>query len=147
MVSQTIARRYEKLRKLPRNIDDRFGGSGGLSLRRISRIKQVLGFQSRQDEGDPEDRWLVNRLGLLPGAKMATPKIEAEFSVESIWHEKPMGYYVTPGGSINIWHDVGRRKQIYEYCPEIKMILKMKLERERCTKEDEEKKDQGATQT
>ena len=108
----------------------------------MSKIKQVLSFQSRQDQNDAEDRWFVNRLGLLPGAKMANASLEAQFTVEGIWHERPMGYHV--GGSGNalpdeVWNDIEKRKRIYDYCPEIKLLLRMKLERERCEVKNEDR--------
>ncbi|KAI9681111.1 MAG: hypothetical protein M1817_002393 [Caeruleum heppii] len=122
----------------PWRADDRFGGSGGFSLRRMSRIKQVLQFQTRQDEGDAEDRWLVPRVGLLPGAQMANASQEASFGVEGVWHERPMGYHVAPDDlHHDVWDVEEHRQEIFKYCPEIKMILKMKLGRERCPPEPE----------
>ncbi|TGJ72983.1 hypothetical protein EYR41_000103 [Orbilia oligospora] len=123
----------------PWNLQDKFGGNGGLSLRKISKIKQVLQFQERIPETDPEDLWLIKRIGLLPGANMATARQEAEFSVENVWHSSPMGFHLgmsgerLPGG---VWDREDNRKRIYEYCPEIKMIMKMRLERERCTQDE-----------
>lgn len=119
-----------------RTIVDKIGGLGGLSLRRLSKVKQVLSFQSRQDEAEPEDHWLVGRIATLPEANLPPPEVEKYFSVQSVWHEKPLGYHVGANGANRfpeIWHSYERRKQIYEYCPEIKMVLDMKLERERCT--------------
>ena len=101
----------------------------------MSRIKEVLKFQSRQDDGEGEDRWLVRRVGLLPGAKMAENHVEQQFSVERIWYDKPLGYHMGPkdnGLPKEIWDNQAQRRMIYDYCPEIKMILAMKLEGERC---------------
>ena len=111
----------------------RFGGNGGLSLRNVERVKEVLRFQRRLDDSAPEDQWLSARLGLLPGARMCPPDREREFAVEDVWHEWPMGYHVNPAGlGADVWELKEKRKQIFEYCPEIKMILDMRLERERC---------------
>lgn len=64
---------------------------------------------------------------------MARPEIERMFSVESIWTDRPMGYHLDPAGLHgDIWENRERRKAIYHYCPEIKIILDMHLERERC---------------
>ncbi|KAJ6264990.1 hypothetical protein Dda_1145 [Drechslerella dactyloides] len=123
----------------PWNLKDSFGGNGGLSLRKISRIRQVLSFQQRLPDSESDDAWLISRLGLLPGANMATPDQEAEFSVENIWHQSPMGYHVGRRLSDDVWGNETHRKGVYEYCPEIKMILNMRLERERCSKEELEK--------
>ena len=46
-----------------------------------------------------------------------------------------MGYHVREGGQNlrdGVWKDPERRKQIFEYCPELSLIMDMKLERERC---------------
>lgn len=102
-------------------------------------MKQVLSFQSRQDEGEPEDHWLVDRIATLPNANMPPPEVEKGFSVQVVWHERPLGYHISAHGTNRhheIWDSDERRKEIYEYCPEIKMILDMKLEKERCTKEE-----------
>lgn len=115
-----------------RRLDDRFGGNGALSLRRVSGVKQVLRFQSRLNDSDPSDRWLSMRMGLLPDAKMAPASKEAEFSVENVWHDKPMGYRADTILPDSVWGDSDKRKQIYQYCPEVKIIHEMKLERQRC---------------
>lgn len=102
-------------------------------------MKQVLSFQSRQDEGEPEDHWLVGRIATLPNANMPPPEVEKGFSVQAVWHERPLGYHISAHGTNRhheIWDNEERRKITYEYCPEIKMILDMKLEKERCTKEE-----------
>ncbi|KAI4090030.1 MAG: hypothetical protein LQ344_004960 [Seirophora lacunosa] len=119
----------------PWGLEDRFGGNGALSLRRVSGVKQVLRFQSRLNDSIPSDRWLSMRMGLLPDANMAPASKEAEFSVENIWHEKPMGYRVDNILPDSVWGDMNKRKQIYQYCPEVKIIHEMKLERQRCKTE------------
>ncbi|KAL8833359.1 MAG: hypothetical protein Q9170_004312 [Blastenia crenularia] len=118
----------------PWRLDDRFGGNGALSLRRVSGVKQILRFQTRLNDSDPSDRWLSMRMGLLPDARMAPASKEAEFSVENVWHDKPMGYRVDTILPDSVWGDRDRRKQIYDYCPEVKIIHEMKLERQRCQK-------------
>ena len=54
-----------------RNLEDRFGGNGGLSLRRVSKVLEVLQFQTRLDNTFSEDQWMASRVGLIPGANMA----------------------------------------------------------------------------
>src|SRR2546421_9893715 len=124
-----------------RNLDDRFGGNGGLSLRRVSKVLEVLQFQTRLDNTFSEDQWMASRVGLVPGANMAPPTVEREFAVEDIWTERPMGYHinptVSPGNSQDVWDDPAKRRMIYEYCPEIKIILDMRLDREQCALPDE----------
>ncbi|KAG9246131.1 hypothetical protein BJ878DRAFT_311048 [Calycina marina] len=119
----------------PRSAGDRFAGNGGLSIRRISVIKKVLEFQERYNDTQPEDEWFGKRLITMPGAIVATGEQEERFSVEAIWHPKPLGFHVPEGGmnlADDVWKDPTRRKHNFEYCPELVMIMPMKLERERC---------------
>ena len=120
---------------------DRFAGNGGLSLRRISAVRKILGFQSRYNDTDPEDEWFGKRITVLPGARVASGTQEEHFSVEGIWHEKPMGYHVRDGGenlAEDVWKDPEKRKKTFDYCPELVMIMPMKLERERCEGDNKE---------
>jgi len=116
----------------PRTPDDRFAGNGGLSIRRVSAIQRVLSFQERQNDTQPEDEWFGKRMTTMTGIKVATGEMEDHFSVEDVWHERPMGYHVRAGLPEGVWKPREQRKKIFEYCPEIVMIMDMKLERERC---------------
>jgi len=66
----------------PWNPNGRFGGNGGLSLRRVSKIIQVLRNQQRIENSEPEDVWLTDRLGHIPGAKLANGTVSLTFSGE-----------------------------------------------------------------
>ncbi|TVY34531.1 hypothetical protein LSUB1_G005748 [Lachnellula subtilissima] len=55
----------------PWNPNGQFGGNGGLSLRRVSAIVDVLRNQVRAPHSEPEDVWLAERLGHRPGARLA----------------------------------------------------------------------------
>ncbi|RDL35371.1 Uncharacterized protein BP5553_07302 [Venustampulla echinocandica] len=66
----------------PWNPDGRFGGNGGLSLRRVSKIVDVLRNQERFPNSEPEDVWLTDRLGHRPGAKLANGTVSLVFSGE-----------------------------------------------------------------
>jgi hypothetical protein len=102
-------------------------------MRNVEKVKEVLQFQKRLENTESEDRWLSKRLGLLPKANMCPPETEKEFAVDDVWHEWPMGYHVNSGSfSVDVWQPKAKRKQIFDYCPEIKIILDMRLERERC---------------
>jgi len=72
---------------------------------------------------------------VIPGLKIASGEDENHFSVEESWHDKPMGYHLRDGGGhlpSKVWKDKAQRKKLLEYCPDIAIILPMKLERERC---------------
>ncbi|KAJ9131654.1 hypothetical protein NKR23_g11637 [Pleurostoma richardsiae] len=66
----------------PWNPEGRFGGNGGLSLRRVSAIIDVLRHQERVPGSEPEDVWLADRLGHRPGAKLANGTVALTFSGE-----------------------------------------------------------------
>jgi hypothetical protein len=66
----------------PWNPHGRFGGNGGLSLRRVSAIIDILRNQERVPGSDPEDVWLTERLGHRPGSKLANGTISSTFSGE-----------------------------------------------------------------
>ncbi|KAH8154717.1 uncharacterized protein LAJ45_01248 [Morchella importuna] len=116
----------------PWNLKDAYGGNGGLSLRRVSRILQILRTQRRYaHHREMEDMWLVRRIGTLPGARMANGSTEAGFSVEGVWAEEPMGYHLGGSGAVMplaVWMERERRERVWEWCPEIKMIMGMELE-------------------
>ncbi|APA07761.1 hypothetical protein SS1G_00653 [Sclerotinia sclerotiorum 1980 UF-70] len=146
----------------PWNPNGRFGGNGGLSLRRVSAIIDVLRHQVRVDGSEAEDVWLTDRLGHRPGAKLANGTTSLTFSGEmhsgkgeqvaaekkkgkgkdgtkagglikgvDDWRDgfyEPMGYH-TGGSGVTlhsgIWGTPEKRKHIWDYCPEVKMTLKM----------------------
>lgn len=104
----------------------------------MSVIKRVLSFQERFNDSEPEDEWFGKRLWVLPGAKIAS-KLEGAISVEDVYMERPVGFHIREGGgdlNESMWSDAARRREIFEYCPEVSMIMDMKLERERCPDDD-----------
>lgn len=125
--------------KIPRTADDKFAGNGGLSIRRISMVKKILDFQARYNDTEPEDEWFGKRIMVYPGAVVAQGEKEKQFAVEDAYYEKPLGYHVRDGGqelADDVWKDPAKRKKNFEYCPELTMIMPMKLERERCPGDD-----------
>ncbi|KAH7037786.1 uncharacterized protein B0I36DRAFT_345851 [Microdochium trichocladiopsis] len=124
----------------PRSGDDKFSGNGGLTLRRVSAIRRVLAIQSRLNNTDPEDEWFGRRVLVLPGAKVASAA-HGQFAVEDHYIPQAMGFHVREGGAIlhqQVWKNHTRRKEIFDYCPELSIIMDMKLERERCPNDDRE---------
>lgn len=145
----------------PWNPNGRFGGNGGLSLRRVSAIVDVLRNQQRIPGTEPEDVWLTDRLGHRPGARLANGTASMTFSGEMYggeaerlanpekgapkfggvagelvkgiddWRDgqyEPMGYHTGGSGETlhgGIWGTPEMRKHIWNYCPEVKMMLKM----------------------
>lgn len=142
----------------PWNPQGQGGGNGGLSLRKVSSIIDVLHKQTRADNSEPEDVWLSVRLGARPNANLANGSLEIQFSgemhggpVEKVWDGKgpkdafdhgyvkgvddwrdgfyePMGYHTGGSGDTlhgPIWGTPAMRKHIWDYCPEMKMTLKM----------------------
>ncbi|KAK0646008.1 hypothetical protein B0T16DRAFT_412408 [Cercophora newfieldiana] len=72
----------------PWKVESRFGGNGGLSLRRVSAIVEVLRNQVRRHGSEPEDIWLTDRLGHRPGARLANGTVSLVFSGEQHQGEK-----------------------------------------------------------
>jgi hypothetical protein len=80
-----------------------YGGNGGLSLRKVSKIIKVLKREQRRiGDGALEDLWISDRLRMLEGAKMANATISKTFSVESVWDDAPLGYHV---GWLGVHHE------------------------------------------
>lgn len=124
----------------PRTPNDRFSGNGGLSLRRVSAIKRILGFQARYNDTEAEDEWFGKRAYILPGAKVASGT-DGMLAVEDVYVESPMGFHVREGGkqlADAVWKNPQQRQKIFRYCPELSLIMDMKLERERCKGDDKQ---------
>ncbi|KAI4199104.1 MAG: hypothetical protein LQ346_002623, partial [Caloplaca aetnensis] len=112
----------------PWNRDGRYGGNGGLSMRKVSSIIRVLQHQRRIPDSEPEDVWLSERLGHLPNGKLANGTVSNEFSVENTYADQPMGYHLGHSGRGNPAAYLGtpeKRQKVWDYCPEIKMLTDM----------------------
>ncbi|KAK1971539.1 hypothetical protein LY78DRAFT_89270 [Colletotrichum sublineola] len=66
----------------PWNPGGRWGGNGGLSIRRVSAMIDILRYQQRVDNSEPEDVWLAERLAHRPGSKVANGTVSLYFSGE-----------------------------------------------------------------
>lgn len=108
-----------------------FGGNGGLSLRRVSRILKAIEKAGRRphNDGALEDLWLVNKMHELDGWHMPNADISKHFSVESVWDDRPLGYHIGWLGVHHeqIWDEKWQVDHIMEYCPEVKIVLGMNL--------------------
>jgi hypothetical protein len=98
------------------------GGNGGLSLRHVPSIIKVLKNDTRKaNASEWEDRWLCDRL-----PNLAPPQVAQTFSVESMYYERPLGYHLRGSGKLidpKIWANGTRKRHIFRYCPETKIIL------------------------
>jgi hypothetical protein len=62
-------------------------------------------------------------------------------SVEDTYIPNSMGFHVRDGGNglaDAVWKDPTQRKAIFDYCPELSLIMDMKLEVERCPGDDKQ---------
>ena len=61
----------------------------------------------------------------MPGAN-----VSKTFSVESVWDDTPLGYHIGWMGVHHeqIWDDEKQVQHVLQYCPEVKMILGMRLD-------------------
>lgn len=102
----------------------------------MSTIQRVLKFQERANDTQPEDEWFGYRVSVLRDTRVASGT-DGQLAVEDTYIPKPMGFHVRDGGNSlapAVWEDHAQRKSIFEYCPELSLIMDMKLERERCDK-------------
>ncbi|EQL03140.1 hypothetical protein OCS_01137 [Ophiocordyceps sinensis CO18] len=121
-----------------RSDDDRLSATGGLTLRRVSAIRRVLAYKPRHNNSEPEDEWFAKRLSAMPGEKVVS-RLHGAFAVQHVFVERPMGYHIPDGGANlnpDAWKDPETRRKVFDYCPELSMIMDMKLERERCPDDD-----------
>ncbi|KAI0014065.1 hypothetical protein F4779DRAFT_636808 [Xylariaceae sp. FL0662B] len=94
----------------------RFGGNGGLSLRRVSAIVDVLRDQVRAHDSEPEDVWLTERLGHRPNAKMANGSLSLTFSGEmNTGNPESVG----DDGKLSDYNNTLEAAKAGEYVPEI----------------------------
>lgn len=135
-----------------------YGGNGGLSIRRMSKILAVLNAQQRKpNDPELEDLWLVNRMAKLPGANMPGADITRHFSVEQVWEKDTIGYHTGWSGvrlPEGVWGEPEKRKYILDdFCPEFKMTLELKMptfreqeDKLKAEKEAKEKKKEERTE-
>ncbi|KAJ9414975.1 hypothetical protein QL093DRAFT_2022153, partial [Fusarium oxysporum] len=110
----------------------RYGGNGGLSIRRVSSIISILQNQQRANDSDPEDVWLSTRLGHHidgqvangsvsqlfsgamnggPGEVVPEPRCEGDYDKEECEHVNMMKQMELPGSpgqwvkGIDDWRD------------------------------------------
>lgn len=102
---------------------DVYGGNGGLSLRNVSAIVNLLEQEQRPEKYRQwEDMWLSEKLD----KSAAIGADEVSFSVESMYYERPLGYHLRGSGKLldaKVWGNKTRKRQILEYCPEVKVVL------------------------
>ncbi len=106
----------------------------------MSAIRRVLSFQARHNDSEPEDEWFGRRLWVLPGERVAAG-LDGVLAVEDVYVEQPMGYHIRNSGRNlpdAVWKDHHQRKKIFDYCPELSLVMDMKLERERCKGDDKQ---------
>lgn len=72
----------------PWRTDSVWGGNGGLSLRRVSTMIDVLRHQVREENTEPEDVWLAERVSHRPDARVANGTVSLTFSGEQHDGEK-----------------------------------------------------------
>lgn len=114
----------------PWSINNTFGGNGGLSLRHAPQHIKLLENLEREPESEWEDVWLSEHLAAMEGSNMPSANISRFFSVESVWTERPCGYHLRGNGKLmdgGIWHDESRRREVLEWCPEIKIALDVEM--------------------
>lgn len=115
----------------PWSLTSTYGGNGGLSVRRISRILRAIREKGPRQHGDGalEDLWLTSKMREFEDWHMPNVTVSKRFSVESVWDDRPLGYHIGWLGVHHeqIWTEEWQIRHILEYCPEVKLVLGMKL--------------------
>ncbi len=98
-------------------------------------MRKILREEMRRTP-EPESTWFTKRiLGNHAYAKVANGWEQSAFIVESTWHPKPMGFHLPDGGvelAPEVWKSNDNWRSIYAYCPETKIVMPMKFERQIC---------------
>ena len=107
------------------------GYNGGLSLRNRSMVLEIIHesnwsneFDLADDKDKPcvefEDQWFYKKMKELAdrgrqAARLPSLEVAKTFSVESIWHDEPLGYH-----QVQRWQS-GRMDEVERWCPEYKI--------------------------
>ncbi|GAM91202.1 hypothetical protein ANO11243_092490 [Dothideomycetidae sp. 11243] len=107
----------------------KYGGNGGLSLRRVSSIMSLLS-QKSYDPRDrrPEDVWLAAEMRNIGIDDICPRDIAKGWGSSSMYSHHPMSYHTGKNGKLLSeaqFGTVALREELYEWCPEIKMHLDM----------------------
>jgi hypothetical protein len=126
-------------------------GHGALSLRHMPSIDKVLRSNIRPRNGPAEDVWFLSKIAITEGLSVADEDTSSSFSGGSILGPlneagfyEPLGYSTgrVPQPFLNslllgkyskelrpaVWGKKDLRNHIYEYCPEVKLLLQMDVE-------------------
>lgn len=110
-------------------------GTNGFSLRRVSKTRQAIRrIVNRKKDRLLDDEDVKEAVHSTSGAVLPTPKEAEAFVMESAWSERPMAYHPGPRllSEDEGWNKKHLRVAIFEHCSELKVILNMKLNREKC---------------
>jgi len=107
------------------------GYNGGLSIRNRTLCLDIVNTHDWQEERhgdhsqgniDCEDQWFAKKMRELlvrddgsPRANLPSTDVVMSFAVETMWHEKPLGFH-----QANIWQ-TEKMEEVYKWCPEYKM--------------------------
>ncbi|KAI4112745.1 MAG: hypothetical protein LQ338_008280 [Usnochroma carphineum] len=108
----------------PFNTDEGFNYNGGLSIRNREKMLDIARRYTRVPMSRYEDTWFVEKLRQLPakpngepGANLPSLETASQFSVETIWKEKPFGFH-----QISRWHPE-KLEELKAWCPESQLAI------------------------
>lgn len=106
----------------------------GFSIRNVAKVRRILSFQERANDTATDGDFFRDRMKPLPGSHLPNDDESAQFVVEHRYQDKSLAFHI---GDISehpeVWNNTGNRQKIYNYCPEVRMIMSpMKLMREKC---------------
>ncbi|KAJ3024203.1 hypothetical protein HKX48_004476 [Thoreauomyces humboldtii] len=91
------------------------GYNGGFSLRHIPSFLATVRNVNWTEVPDVEDQWFARHLKSIPGVRLPSVEQAAPFAVETVWHDRPMGYH-----QVKRWWP-NRLDEIRDYCPDVSM--------------------------
>ncbi|KAL8947851.1 MAG: hypothetical protein Q9222_005909 [Ikaeria aurantiellina] len=101
-----------------------FNYNGGLSIRNREKMLDIAQRYTREPMSRYEDTWFVERLRQLPlkpngepGANLPSMDVASQFSVETIWKDRPFGFH-----QIARWHP-DKLDELKAWCPESQLVI------------------------
>ncbi|GAM82232.1 hypothetical protein ANO11243_002110 [Dothideomycetidae sp. 11243] len=108
-------------------------GFNGYSLRKVSVMKETI-KTSKILPDMADDSSLMDEVWSRPDAVVPNSEKSSLFVMESGWVERPMAYH--PSAKMikedEGWITSNGRRGIWDHCPEVKVVMHMKLNRQKC---------------
>jgi hypothetical protein len=103
-------------------------------------MKRALKLNARQNHTQVETDFFSGILHQNPDIKRPSRREEGSFIIRELTHPTPMGYSLPKDGKGPLpgidWANKELRDSAWAYCPELKSMLSMRFEYEKCSGEE-----------